>query len=204
MVWSWAMNVAPSSLTPPARLAIAYAPVRLRNAFSLLLLFDNRLASIIGRSTEPLIAQMKIAWWYDALAKPEGGRPKGEPLLIELNKIDNPTVIPAMQMVLDAWEMLLTEQNWSAQTLSDFAHVRAGAIFGTYAHWVGEDVAIGSFGEDWAIDDLRIRFGNRFEALVRLPQGLPSKRSLRPLTILTLATQTPSGMRMLWHALTGQ
>lgn len=197
------MKVEASSLVPPGRLAIAYARGDLRDAFSLLLRFDERIAGIVGRSTEPMIAQMKIAWWEDAIAKPKGDRPKGDPLLIELNQIGGEDVLAAMQKLLDGWGLLLAEEQWSGKTLSAFAQARAEAIFGTYARWVGDDVA--GLGEQWAIDDLRVRFGNRVDAsLAAVRDRLPSSRRLRPLTILALAATAPTGFRMTWHALTGR
>ncbi len=199
------MKVDESDLAPPVRLAIAYARPDLRGAFSLLLRFDDRIAGIVGRSTEPMIAQMKIAWWYDAIAKAEDDRPKGEPLLIEVNEIGGYEVVGAMQSLLDAWGLLLAEDQWSAKTLDAFAQGRADGIFRTYARWVGDDTAVAELGKQWAIEDLRLRFGNRVDAgSAHAPQRLPMTRRLRPLTILALAVTSPTGFRMMWHALTGR
>ena len=54
------MEVDNSELSPPLRLAIAYARADLRSAFALLLRFDERLSDIVGRVKEPMFAQMKI------------------------------------------------------------------------------------------------------------------------------------------------
>ena len=66
-----------SELLPPVRLAIAYAPLTVRSAFSLLLRFDARFASVVAKASEPMIAQMKLAWWRDSLLRGPETRPKG-------------------------------------------------------------------------------------------------------------------------------
>ena len=193
-----------SALAPPVRLAIAYARADLRDALSLLLRFDDRIAGIVGRSSEPMIAQMKIAWWHDAIAKTKDERPRGEPLLIELNAIESEDVAGAMRQILDAWGLLLAEEQWSQDTLATFANLRGEGIFGTYLRWIDENAGSG-LGRQWALDDLRQRFGSRVDMSFAKPLArLPSNRSLRPLTILMLAATAPAGFRMTWHALTGR
>lgn len=194
-----------SALSPPARLAIAYARPDLRMAFSLLLRFDDRIAGIVGRGTEPMIAQMKIAWWHDAIAAARDDRPKGEPLLIELNHIDNDTLNEAMQRLLDAWGLLLAHDQWTSEVLAGFAKARGRAVFDTYRRWIDDGAVAEDIGNRWAIDDLRLKFGSRVGASATpTSQRLPNRRSLRPLTILALAATEPAGFRMTWHALTGR
>ncbi|MFM2237345.1 MAG: hypothetical protein RL209_1379, partial [Pseudomonadota bacterium] len=74
-------------LYPPAQLAIAYAPRDLRSAFALLLQVDQRFAEILRNAREPMIAQIKMAWWREALSSTAEARPKGEPLLQALNQL---------------------------------------------------------------------------------------------------------------------
>lgn len=198
------MKVEESALAPPVRLAIAYARADLRDALSLLLRFDDRIAGVVGRSSEPIIGQMKIAWWHDAIAKTRENRPRGEPLLIELNEIENEDVAGAMRQILGAWELLLAEEQWSPETLATFAEMRGEGLFGTYLRWIGENAGAG-LARQWALDDLRQRFGSRVDmSFAQPPETLPLMRSLRPLTILALAATAPAGFRMTWHALTGR
>ena len=58
-----AMNLDLEQLTPPKRLALAYARRPEKEALALLLLFDVSLGHIVQRSNEPLIGQMRLAWW---------------------------------------------------------------------------------------------------------------------------------------------
>ncbi len=197
-----------STLSPPARLAIAYARVDLRAAWGLLLAFDDRLAGILGRSSEPIFAQMKIAWWQEALGKPAQLRPQGEPLLAELRQLEEggnaQGVIAAMLLLLDAWGVLAAHEEWTADALQAFGEARSKAVFGTYRDWVGSGEAVTEIGQGWAIDDLTVRFGEEFGK--RNGGGsYRLRRQLRPLSILAKSLGPDvSGVQLIWHALTGR
>lgn len=197
------MEVDNSELSPPLRLAIAYAQADLRSAFALLLRFDERLSDIVGHVKEPMFAQMKIAWWHDVIASEPSARPKGEPLLSALSNLNQPETDNAFNLLLSAWGRLLAVENWTPETLKGFASDRSAAIFGNYARWVGcEDGAL-QLGRHWALADLQNRFGARVEFCHENSPGKVSLRKLRPLSILSLSTSHPSGFRMVLHALTG-
>jgi 15-cis-phytoene synthase len=193
-----------SGLLPPAKLAIAYCPAQYREEFELILQFDARLAGIVATASEPIIGQMKIAWWRDAITAGPESRPKGEPLLATLATMDTAHLVPALLMLLDAWEMLLVNEQWSGDVLSRFGQSRGMAIFETYQSRTNEAGDLTSIASDWALADLAQRSGNE---RVRLPdaiyQDLPKHRVLRPLTVLAMSVRDVSGVRMLWHALTG-
>lgn len=191
-------------LLPPARLALAYAPPELRSNFALLLCFDTRIANVICKGSETLITQMKLAWWREAIAKPPAARPQGEPLLARLTQLADARIDQAFQALLVAWEEILLDDAWRAQTLESFAKARGNAVFSTYAAWVGFQQEIESLGTSWAIGDLQLRTGRIASALPQLITGsVPRDRRIRPLTILTLSVREISGPRLLWHALTG-
>lgn len=191
--------------TPPARLAIAYVPAFYRSAFTLLLQLDERLAGILRSAREPMIAQIKMAWWREAFGNAAHLRPKGEPLLQALN--DRGDVIPpaALDALVSAWEMLLGQNPWDQKVTNDHTDLRAKAIFQTYAHWVGSAQDVRPAGRAWALADLRQAFPERVAQGVRPEQvSLPSSRKLRPLSIMLMSTRTNSGPRLVLHALTGR
>lgn len=198
------MTVANSEISPIARLAIAYARVDLRPAFALLLGFDNRLSEIVGRASEPMIAQMKIAWWNDAIASEPSARPKGEPVFQALSELTVPGVDAATQQLLDAWGLLLSVDDWTTEVLDSFAETRSLAIFGSFAAWVGSDDDVSTVGKAWALADLRQRFGTRMVGGQTPASYMRTTRILRPLSILAFSVTEPSGVRMIWHALTGR
>ncbi|MEY4619847.1 MAG: hypothetical protein RIS65_1019 [Pseudomonadota bacterium] len=198
------MNAIPSQLPPPANLAVAYTPVAFRPAFTLLLQLDARFADIVRKAHEPMIAQIKLAWWRDAFAVEPAQRPKGEPLLQSLGECGGVISSSALEDLVSAWELLLGEGEWAAQDIEAHAALRGGAIFGSYAAWMGEGCDVRSLSHQWARDALRLEFPSKFIALLNQPlPALPKGRKLRPLSILAMSVRNVSGFRLIGHALTG-
>ena len=63
-----------AELSPPLRLALAWAPRHARPATLALFALDTRLAGFLRRATEPLPVQMRLAWWRDTLGAPPCGQ----------------------------------------------------------------------------------------------------------------------------------
>ncbi|SUJ19690.1 Uncharacterised protein [Sphingomonas paucimobilis] len=68
----------PAAATPPPAieavmreqaLAVGYASASAREGFAALLDLDHQLASILQSTTEPMIGQMRLTWWYEVLEK---------------------------------------------------------------------------------------------------------------------------------------
>ena len=198
------MNGIASSLQPPANLAAAYTPVAFRPAFTLLLQLDVRFADIVRKAREPMIAQIKLAWWREAFAAKSELRPKGEPLLQSLGACEDVISPSALQDLVSAWELMLGEGEWAAQDVAKHAALRGGAIFGSYAAWMGEGCDVSSLSHQWARDALRVEFPSKFVALSNQPlPALPKGRKLRPLSILAMSVRNVSGPRLIGHAFTG-
>lgn len=94
-----------ASLFPEVRLALAYAPARLRPLQLAAFALDARLAGIVGNAREVLLAQIKLAWLRERLAEPAEQRPAGEPLLTALAGWQG-SVEPLLALV-DGWEAML-------------------------------------------------------------------------------------------------
>lgn len=198
------MNGIASQLPPPANLAVAYTPIEFRPALTLLLQLDARLADIVRNAREPMIAQIKLAWWRDAFAAEPALRPKGEPLLQALGACGNVISPSALQDLVSAWELLLGEGEWTAQDVEKHAALRGGAIFGSYAVWIGEASDISSVSHQWARDTLRVEFPSKLSVPNNHPlPALPKGRKLRPLSILAMSVRKVTGLRLIGHALTG-
>jgi 15-cis-phytoene synthase len=197
------MNDMPDTMLPPVRLAIRYAPAPLRPVFAVLLELDARFADVVGTAREPLIAQMKLAWWRDAVQAPPDQRPKGEPLLARLYALNNAALNNAVLTLANAWEQLIGEADWPAPLIHDFAQHRGQAVFATYAQLCGLPGDYTGIAAQWALDDLRMRFGNRVPDAATQNAPLPRSRVVRPLTILALSVRCVSGPRLIIHALTG-
>ncbi len=191
--------------SPVSRLAVAYAPANVRAALSLLLSFDDRLSDIVGRASEPMIAQMKLAWWSDAILREPAARPRGEPIFQVLSELSVADVDAAMLQLLDAWGLLLSVDDWTQDILERFGRQRSAAIFGSYAKWVRSDEDVLAMGEAWALSDLQGRFGARVTYRPSVVKPIErTTRRLRSLSILAYSAANPSGIGMIWHALTGR
>jgi phytoene synthase len=183
---------------------VAYAPVAFRPAFTLLLQLDARFADIVRKAREPMIAQIKLAWWRDAFAAEPAQRPKGEPLLQALCACGDVIPPSALEDLVSAWEMLLGEREWAAQDVEKHAALRGGAVFGSYAAWTEETYDVGALSHQWALDSLHLEFPSKFVALRNQPlPASPKGRKLRPLSILAMSVRNVSGLRLIGHALTG-
>lgn len=90
------------ALDPVERLALVYAPVRTRAAWAGFLAFDRRLADAARDGREPIMVQLRLAWWRDRLSEPAVARPRGEPLLALLDAWNGET--PALVAMVDGWE----------------------------------------------------------------------------------------------------
>lgn len=193
-----------STLAPPAKLALAYASGSIRPQFTLMLEIDNRLQQIVETAREPMIAQIKMAWWREAFEKSPHARPKGEPLLQALNEVGDSIPQAALESLVSAWEMLLGSDHWEHEVIAAHAALRSDAIFQTYARWVNARQDVQVAGKAWASDALQQAFPARFpkdvpSETVRFPKG----RKLRTLSILIMSVRTSSGPRLVWHAVTG-
>jgi phytoene synthase len=198
------MNDTASQLPPPANLAVAYTPVAFRPAFTLLLQLDVRFADIVRKAREPMIAQIKLAWWRDAFALEPAQRPKGEPLLQALGACGDVILPSTLEDLVSAWELLLGEEEWTAQDVEAYAALRGAAIFESYAAWIGEGCDVRSLSHQWARDALRLEFPSKFVALDNQPlPTFPKGRKLRPLSILAMSVRNVTGLRLIGHALTG-
>lgn len=91
-----------SALGPPERLALAYAPAAVRPLWLGLFALDARLARAARPGAEPVLAQIKLAWWRERFAGPAQSWPAGEPLLGLLARWDAER--EALAGLVDGWE----------------------------------------------------------------------------------------------------
>ncbi len=171
------------TLTPLQRLALAHAPASLRGDVLALLALDTRLAGVVRQPGDPILRQMKLAWWRDMLRADPSGWPEGEPLLALLRGF---SASPATLVgVVDGWEALLGE--WlDEEALAQFAQGRAAG----WAGLAGDDApGARQAARQYALADLALNLANpeeiaraRKAALEESAPRLP--RRLRPLALL--------------------
>lgn len=175
-----------AELSPLLRLALAYSPRDARPATLSLFLLDTRLSGFVRRSTEPLLAQMRLAWWRDTLGSEPGVWPRGDPLLEVLQGWQAPEGLLAL---VDGWESLLVDQ-LDLEAVMDFAGGRVKA-WQAFAGEIGvEPAAVDSAARAWALGDLAGNLSEPaerelvVEAAAGEPFVPPRARALRPLAIL--------------------
>lgn len=142
---------------PEQVLALSYAPEAARPAMAALFALDDTLGQILRTTREPVIGQMRLTWWYEALNGLDSGDVPAEPVLQALAAHVLPCGVSGslLGQMIDAWEVLI-----DSETVGDDAleiHARRGIIlFGAGATILvlpsGDPVA--PAGRGWALADL--------------------------------------------------
>lgn len=146
---------------PEIRLAFAYAPSGRRAALAALWALDGRLAAMALAAREPMLAQIRLAWWRDALyALGRGGAAPADPLLRSLGDGLAPLLAPgALAPVAAGWSALLDAAEPDAALIGEHARLRGAALFEAAATVLGApgwpELARG--GRLWALVDLARR-----------------------------------------------
>lgn len=175
------------SLPPEQRLALAYAPARARAATLGLFALDARLAGVVRNASEPLLGQIRLAWWRDRLGENPQSWPEGEPLLALLRPWGEHAAV--LRSLVDGWEALMGEPpafealaEGRAQACAALAIVLGETDFASEAERAGRS---------WALADMAGRLSSPDELAVVASMlnvqdlrraTLP--RTLRPLAIL--------------------
>ena len=173
---------------PEKRVALAWTPVASRPVLATLLAFDQRLSRIVSQATEPMLAQLRLAWWRDELAKPVELRPTGDAVLDAIGGHWRGQE-ESLSTIVDGWELLLVDE-LSPDVATEFVARRATGFCG-----LAELVANGNedsarvAGAIWSAMDASVHASDAGErAILRavaLDGHLPDlPRPLRGLSVL--------------------
>ena len=206
---------------PERALALSYA-VTGSDAAAAILALDDRLAGIIRRTGEPLVGQMRLTWWREALERLDREPAPAEPVLQALAAMVLRRGVAGGDLagVVDGWEALLVDPLDDAAMI---AHAERGRVlFTSIARAIGaRDAASGMAGEGWALADLSLhlldpaaRCAAAALARARLDAALRQRwsRAGRPLGALAHLARLDMGghrrsprrvFRLLFHRLTG-
>lgn len=154
---------------PDAELALAWSGQMVRGPLSMALQFDRRLAGIVRRTGEPMLGQMRLAWWRDALGKPVAERPRGDAVLDGIGRVWQGRE-RALAALVDGWEVLLTAERLGPAEAEAFGAGR-GAFFAALAP---VDVAdrLAAAGYRWALADAATAVSDPAERAVLVEAGL--------------------------------
>src|SRR5687767_8955799 len=96
-------------LDPERKLALVYVSAARRGALEALWRLDVALGAVLATGTEPMISQIRFAWWRESLEKLDRERPPAEPILEALAR----EVVPAG---VAGAELAAMEEGWSVLT----------------------------------------------------------------------------------------
>jgi 15-cis-phytoene synthase len=142
-------GIDPAAGNPERALALGYAPADRRPALVALFALDATLAKLALGTRDPLVAQMRLTWWYEALRSLDAVPPPAQPILRALHeaRVDG----TALAVMTEGWERLLDDPDESA--LAAFATARA-ALFRVGGELLGARDSVQRAGEGWALADL--------------------------------------------------
>ena len=128
-------------------LAVHYAPVAVRPALLAVHALDLELAKVLATTTEPMIGQIRLAWWRERLEGLDRGDVPAQPVLQAL-------AAEALPRGVRGVELAGFEDAWLALAAGDVAtHLEArGRAMGTAsARLLGSDPEIGTrLATSWA------------------------------------------------------
>lgn len=151
-------------LSDPERLlALYYAPRGVRPALRTVWCLDETLGGFVARSENPIMGQMRLTWWHDALRSLSSVRPV-DPLLLAI--ADTPEIeAEALLPLIDGWEVLLDPLPLPDEALKQFAEQRGATLFRAVGKLLGSTgPAIDEAGRLWALVDLAFRVSDRATA----------------------------------------
>lgn len=176
-----------NQLPAPLRLALAYAPRAVRPVAMALFALDQRLERQVRQTSEPILGQVRLAWWRERLAElPQ--LPAGEPLLAACAAAQLHG--PALIGLVDGWEAVLLAEDHAA-AVAALAETR-GALFAALAAAAGAEAHSEQArlaGKRWALADLAMQGGQSEIGQVARAElkGLLTSRQRLPRSLRTLA-----------------
>ena len=149
-------------------LALSYVPAARRAALRALWELDATLAAVLTGGREPLLSQIKLAWWRDSLEALDRAPAPGEPALQAAAALILPRGVAGAELAaMEAgWNLLLTPDPLSAGELARYAAARGGLLFRHSAVLLGgaSSLEIERGGEAWALIDLARHSGSEADA----------------------------------------
>lgn len=147
------------TLDPDRAFALTHVPPGAKPAVEALFALDVRLGAIVATTTQPMVGQMRMTWWHEALSGLNAGDERGEPVLDALaaSVVGKAGIDGTMlARLVEGWEVLLDPLPLDDDTLATYADARGGALFALVARAVGQHTD-GAAGAGWALADFAWR-----------------------------------------------
>jgi phytoene synthase len=144
-------------IDPEQALALIHAPVDVRAELETLWLLDARLGDIVRATREPLIGEMRLTWWRDALSGLSSRAPPAEPLLCDIALLAEREGLDVnlLAAVAEGWIEVLAPFPLPDETLLAFAASRGGSLFRAAGRILGADQPdmLEAAGRGWSLTD---------------------------------------------------
>jgi 15-cis-phytoene synthase len=191
-------------LDPDRTLALSYVPAADREALRALWRLDAAFGAVLAGGREPMISQIKLAWWREALERLDRAPPLAEPVLQALASDVLPRGIAGASLAAmeEGWRRLLAVEALDRDGFALYAQHRGALFFRFSTKLLGQppsgeaEIA----GEAWALVDLARHSGQvdaeaaMIEARARfaLIERFVWPRRLRPLGMLAALARRDS------------
>ena len=218
------VNVTVMTIDDPERLlAFSYAPRERRAALAALFALDDALGRVLRTTREPMVGQMRLAWWREALERLDRGQVPAEPVLQALAAAVLPLGVTgaALAALIDGWEPLLGTID--AAAIDAHARLRGGGMFAQAGLALGAapDDPFVAAGKGWALADLAGHLSDAALASRARDAAIPLlndacrhrwSAKARALGAMTHGARLDLGggatswrvLRLAWHRLTGR
>lgn len=187
------------NLPAEAEIAIAHTPPELRGALTILFELDHRLARIVAATTEPMLGQMRIAWWRDVLSSPPHDRPVGDAVLDGIGEHWMERERALIDLV-DGWEHMLATPSLGEADAEALISARCEAILAVFGvHDRGAAPSYEAAARAWAIADMAAKVSHPDERtlILRLWRDRPGQSAKLPQEARGLAVLGALGARAL-------
>ena len=161
-------------------LAVQYAPATVRAALLAVHALDLEMAKVVATTTEPMIGQIRLAWWRERLEGLDRGEVPAQPVLQALAAEALPRGVGGADLASfeDAWLAL------AADDLDRHVEARGQALGVVSARLLGGDAAAAvNLATAWAAGEAA-RSGEPVVAASALPRVGPNLRPLAGLAAL--------------------
>jgi phytoene synthase len=172
------VDESPESLPVEAQLAVAHTVIEWRRALTIFLELDIRLARIVAGTNEPMLGQMRIAWWREQLGNASDQRPSGDAVLDGIGQCWEGHE-SALIALVDGWEFMLAEELDQAAA-NAFARGRA-APFVALGEMAGASMPAGAVtaARRWALVDAAVHIPEGTERSMLLEQAGANREVVR-------------------------
>ena len=213
---------------PERDLALSYAPVATREGVAALFALDALLADVVRTTRDPMVGQLRLTWWFEALGALDRAPAPAQPVLeaLAISVLPRGASGAGVAGIVEGWEALLDREPLTPERVAEHGErgarlfLAAAAVSGA---GLGDPVTVA--GRGWALADLSRHLSNAGEREMVVAAARPllmeatASRWTRParalgalahLARLDLAPDplppgAPSRVaRIAWHRLTGR